>query len=65
MLTRVPRITPVLANAIVDRFGDLATLRKAAVADLAEVDGMDPSLAAGIVETLDRLTEASILDQFA
>jgi hypothetical protein len=26
---------------------------------------MDESLAAGIVETLDRLTEASILDQFA
>src|SRR3954468_330700 len=65
MLTRVPRITPMLANAIVDRFGDLATLRKATVADIADVDGIDESLAAGVVETLDRMTEASILDQFA
>jgi len=65
MLTRVPRITPALANAIVGRFGDLATLRKAAVADIADVDGMDDSLATGIVETLGRITEASILDQFA
>jgi len=65
MLTRVPRITPMLANAVVDRFGDLATLRKATVADIADVDGIDESLAAGVVETLDRMTEASILDQFA
>jgi len=65
MLTRVPRITPALASAIVDRFGDLATLRKASVADIADIDGVDEALAAGIIETLDRITEASILDQFA
>ena len=28
LLTRVPRITPALANAIVDHFGDLAKLRR-------------------------------------
>jgi len=65
MLTRVPRITPVLAGAIVDRFGDLATLRKAAVVDIADIDGLDDSLATSIIETLDRITETSILDQFA
>jgi diadenylate cyclase len=65
MLTRVPRITPVLAGAIVDRFGDLATLRKAAVVDIADIDGLDDALATSIIETLDRITETSILDQFA
>jgi diadenylate cyclase len=65
MLTRVPRITPVLAGAIVDRFGDLATLRKAAAVDIADIDGLDDSLATSIIETLDRITETSILDQFA
>ena len=65
MLTRVPRITPVLAGAIVDRFGDLATLRKAAVVDIADVEGVDDVLATSIIETLERITETSILDQFA
>ena len=65
MLTRVPRITPALASAIVGRFGDLATLRKAAVVDIADVEGVDDALATSIIETLERITETSILDQFA
>jgi len=65
MLTRVARVTPALAGAIVERFGDLATLRKAAVVDIADVDGVDDALATSIIETLDRVTETSILDQFA
>ena len=65
LLTRVPRITPTLANAIVDHFGDLAKLQRATVADIAEVEGIDGSMAAAVKDTLDRITEASILDQFA
>jgi diadenylate cyclase len=65
MLTRVPRITPQLANAIVNYFGDLARVQRATAADIAQVDGMDSSLAAAVKETLDRVTETSILDQYA
>jgi diadenylate cyclase len=65
LLTRVPRITSVLANAIVDHFGDLARLRRATAAELADVDGMDASLAVAVKESLDRITESSILDQYA
>jgi diadenylate cyclase len=65
LLTRVPRITPALANTIVDRFGDLAKLRRATVAEIAEVEGVDASLATAVRETLDRITDSSILDQFA
>jgi diadenylate cyclase len=65
MLTRVPRITPYVANAIVDHFGDLAKLQRATVAELATVDGVDTTLATAVKETLDRVTETSILDQYA
>jgi diadenylate cyclase len=65
LLTRVPNITPALAGAIVERFGDLATLQKATIADIAQVDGIDITMATAVKETIDRLTEASILDQYA
>jgi diadenylate cyclase len=65
LLTRVPRITPQLAATIVDRFGDLAAVQRATAAEIAEVDGVDGSLAAAVKETLDRITDTSILDQYA
>jgi excinuclease UvrABC nuclease subunit len=55
----------VLAGAIVDRFGDLARLRRATAAEIAEVPGIDTSLATAVKETLERITETSILDQYA
>jgi diadenylate cyclase len=61
----VPRITPQLAATIVDRFGDLAAVQRATAAEIAEVDGVDGSLAAAVKETLDRITDTSILDQYA
>jgi diadenylate cyclase len=65
LLTRVPRITPSLANAIVDHFGDLATLRRATTAEIAEVPGIEGSMATAVKDTLDRITESNILDQYA
>jgi diadenylate cyclase len=65
LLTRVPRITPQLAGAIVEHFGDLAGLRRATAAEIAEVPGIDGSLATAVKDTLERITETSILDQFA
>jgi diadenylate cyclase len=65
MLTRVPRITPQLAAAIVDQFGDLARLQQATAVEIAEVAGIDLILASSVRDTLDRVTESSILDQYA
>ena len=65
LLTRVPRITPQLANAIVDHFGDLSSLQGATADDISQVEGIDVSLATSVKETLSRITETSILDQFA
>jgi diadenylate cyclase len=64
LLSRVPRMTPALAAAVVDRFGELAKLQRASAADLADVPGISDSHAQAIKETLDRLTESSILDQY-
>ena len=65
LLTRVPRITPALSAAIVERFGDLASLQRATIAEIAEVEGIDITMATAVKETIDRVTEASILDQYA
>ena len=64
LLSRVPRMTPALAAAVVDRFGELAKLQRASVVDLADVPGISESQAQAIKDTLDRLTESSILDQY-
>ena len=64
LLTRVPRMTATLASAVVDRFGELAKIQRATVRELAEVSGIDEDHAAAIKDTLDRLTESSILDQY-
>ena len=65
MLDRVPRITPQQATAIVDHFGDLSRLLRATPTEIASVVGVDASLGIVVRDTLDRVTEASILDQFA
>jgi len=64
LLSRVPRMTPALATAVVQRFGELAKLQRATVAELETVPGLDETQAIAIKDTLDRLTESSILDQY-
>jgi diadenylate cyclase len=64
ILARVPKVSPTLAASVVERFGELATLQRATVAELAQVPGVDAALAEAIKDTLDRLTESSILDQY-
>jgi DNA integrity scanning protein DisA with diadenylate cyclase activity len=58
ILARVPRVTPAVAAAIVDHFGDLSKLLRATAAELAQVDGVDDGLAMAVKETLD------IIDQY-
>jgi diadenylate cyclase len=64
LLARVPKVSPALATSVVERFGELATLQRATVVELAQVPGVDATLAEAIKDTLDRLTESSILDQY-
>ena len=65
LLARVGRVTPTLAMAVVERFGELARLQRATVDEIAAVIGVDHDLAESIKDTLDRLTETSILDQYS
>ncbi len=65
LLARVGRVTPNLAMAVVERFGELARLQRATVDEIAAVAGIDHDLAESIKDTLDRLTETSILDQYS
>ena len=53
------------ASRIVEHFGGLARLQRATVPDLMEVDGVDDVTAASIKETLQRVTETAILDQYS
>jgi diadenylate cyclase len=65
LLRRVNRLTPELAAKIANHFGGLARLQRVSVADLMEVDGVDADIAATVKETLERVTENTILDQYS
>jgi diadenylate cyclase len=65
LLHRVSRLDPDLAAAVSDHFGGLAKLQRATVNDLMAVDGVDETTARSIRETLSRVTESTILDQYS
>jgi diadenylate cyclase len=64
LLARVQHLSPELALAVTSYFGELAKLQRATAADIAVVPGVDLVLAQAIKDTLNRLTETSILDQY-
>jgi diadenylate cyclase len=65
LLHRVHRLPPDTAATIADHFGGLAKLQRATVADLAAVDNVDEETAVAIKDTLERVTESTILDQYS
>lgn len=65
ILARVQRVSPRLAQAVVDRFGELSALQRATVAEIADVPGVSLDDAQAIKDAIDRLTESSILDQYS
>jgi len=65
MLRRVSNLAPDIAASIVDRFGGLARLQRATVEDLAAVDGVDTEIAESVKNTLERVTESTILGQYS
>jgi diadenylate cyclase len=64
LLSRIPRMSEALAHNVVERFGSLAIVLRATVADLAEVPGLDETRARVIKDALGRLAETSILEQY-
>ncbi|MGB8859690.1 MAG: DNA integrity scanning diadenylate cyclase DisA [Ilumatobacteraceae bacterium] len=64
MLARVPRLAQEHAAAIADHFGELAKLLRATADDIATVPGISRKMAHAVKDTLERLTESTILDQY-
>jgi len=65
LLHRVHKLPPELAARVANHFGGLARLQRATVVELTEVDGLDDDTALAIKETLARVTENTILDQYS
>ena len=65
LLHRVHRLPAERAAAVADHFGGLAKLQRATVADLMAVDHVDEATAIAIKDTLERVTESTILDQYS
>ncbi len=64
LLRRVSRLPSSTALAITDHFGELSRLQRVTVDELMGVDGVDETTAQLVKETLDRITESTILDQY-
>jgi diadenylate cyclase len=65
LLHRVHRLPAQHAAAIADHFGGLARLQRATVGDLMAVEDVDEAMAVSVKDTLQRVTESTILDQYS
>ena len=65
LLSRVNSLPNELAARIANDFGGLVRLQRATIDDLMAVDGVDESIAMTVKETLERVTENTILDQYS
>jgi diadenylate cyclase len=64
LLHRTKRLPAASASAIARHFDGLSKLQRATVDDLIQVEGVDRAMAAEVRETLARVTETAILDQY-
>lgn len=65
LLHRVHKLAPEAAIRIADHFGGLARLQRATVTDLMAVPGVDAHTASSVKDTMQRVTESAILDQYS
>ena len=65
LLHRVSRLPSDTASAIADHFGGLAKLQRATVDDLMAVEGVNEATARAVRDTLSRVAESTILDQYS
>jgi diadenylate cyclase len=64
LLARVPRLSALVINDIVARYGSLQKVMRATTEDLEAVTGVEPSIARAVKDGLARLAESSILDRY-
>ncbi|MCW2540299.1 MAG: integrity scanning protein DisA [Frankiales bacterium] len=65
LLSRVPRLPPLVLSRIVDHFGGLQKVLAATVDELLNVEGVGDSRARSIREALSRLADASIIERYS
>jgi len=63
-LSRIPRLPRLVAQRLVQRFGDLDALLAAGEEELASVDGVGETRARDIREGLRRLQEVDLVDRY-
>ncbi len=64
LLHRLPRVSEVLIERIVERFVTLPRLVQASLADLEQVGGVGEATARSVKDGLSRMVEASILERY-
>jgi diadenylate cyclase len=64
LLRRVNRLDDELSCRVANHFGRFSRLQRATVDELATIDGVDTATAQQIRDTLTRVTESTILDQY-
>ena len=64
LLSRITSLDDAQAATIADHFGELSRVLRATSDDLASLPGITASQAHAVKDTLDRLTESTILDQY-
>jgi diadenylate cyclase len=65
LLRRVNSLPNDVAHRIANGFGALARLQRATIDDLMQIEGVDQTIASTVKETLERVTENTILDQYS
>jgi diadenylate cyclase len=65
LLHRVHKLPPELASLIANEFGGLARLQRVTIQELMNVEGVDEDIAESVKDTLERVTENTILDQYS
>jgi diadenylate cyclase len=64
LLARLPQLSDVLANRLVDRFGTLPEIMSASATELESVDGIGAATARLVRDGVARLVEASIFERY-
>jgi diadenylate cyclase len=64
LLHRLPQLSDVLAQRLVDRFGSLPEIMSASAVELESVDGIGAATARVVRDGLARLVEASIFERY-
>jgi diadenylate cyclase len=64
LLHRLPQLSPVLVERLVDRFGSLPEIMSASAAELESVEGIGSATARVVRDGLARMVEASIFERY-